>query len=82
MLESVRHLPTEKLCLLFPLFEVKSMSSSFLGKVPTAKGLRKINIGFKIKMLTRPEEGGCIVIRRPPITQSQTFIVKPIAGEE
>jgi len=32
---------------------------------------------IKIKILTRPEGGGCIVIRRRPITQSKILIVKP-----
>jgi hypothetical protein len=38
-------------------------------------------IGFKIMVLARPEGEGCIVIRRRPITQSKTFILKPIADE-
>jgi copper chaperone CopZ len=37
-------------------------------------------IGFKIKFWARPEGGGCIVIRRRPITQSKTFILMPIAS--
>ena len=35
-------------------------------------------IGFKIMVLARLEGEGCIVIRRRPITQPKTFILKPI----
>jgi hypothetical protein len=38
-------------------------------------------IGFEIMVWARPEGEGCIVIRRGPITQSKTFILKPIADE-
>jgi len=36
-------------------------------------------IGFKKTVLARIEEEGC-VIRRRPITQSKTVILKPIAA--
>jgi hypothetical protein len=37
-------------------------------------------IGFKIIFLARLEGGGCIAIRRRPITQSKRIILKPIFG--
>jgi len=42
------------------------------------RNLQPLTIGFKIMFLARPEGEGCIVIRRRPITQSKTFILKPI----
>jgi hypothetical protein len=39
-------------------------------------------IGFKIILLARLEGGGCIAIRRRPITQSKGIILKPIGFAE
>ena len=54
----------------------KVTSKKVLSKYPEINWKRVIgmrDIGFKIKILTRPEGGGCIVIRRRPITQPKSL---------